>query len=611
MLKIIFSDNTYYVEITPDVMLAELVARAGIMLDLRCGGFGVCGRCKVELLSGEFVINGKTKKVTSRPMSALACRTSLNGTDAEISVPQNSVVHADGKIAVDYEHVPKPQSPGFCLFKIIPPCEFTVDGMRSLAEIPDAGDLYWPPETLRLLGKCCHDDTTIHVAVVNRQNRPGWAAAALPQPFDPLGVAIDVGTTTVAMALLDLKNDEPLASASAYNRQANRGDNVATRISYSSGSPENLAELRRLIINDTINPLLARLFAETKRNPNEVIKVSVSGNTVMSHLLLGISPRSIGVMPFLPTLRVYPEITAGEAGVAVNPGALLDVLPAVSGYIGGDIVAGIMASGMMSSENRHSLLIDIGTNCEIVLFSEQKLYACAAAAGPAFEGAGIACGSRAAAGAIDSIKISSELALSFTTIEDAPPVGLCGSAIIDFVAAGFTSGLLDTYGRFNLERLRQCGRYYEVDYGNGIIHTCMIATGGGGKPIYVSEADIEQVLKAKAAVYAGVKSLIATCQRKFDELEKVYLAGGFARYLSIQNAITLGMLPPLPSERFHKIGNGALAGAVISLFDPESTAVARHLIDQPEIIELNILPEFENDYIDALLIPNFKPEEFQ
>lgn len=541
MLKINFSDNVYQVEITPDTMLSELAARVGIMLDLRCAGFGVCGRCRVELLSGTFIMDGK-KTLVDAPVSAPACRTQALGGKAEIFVPAISVVHTDGQIAVDYEHIRKP--------------------LRS--NVAKKG----------------------------------------------LAVAIDVGTTTVAMVLMDLERDEPLASVSAYNRQSACGDNVSSRISCAMAAPEKLQHLRHLIVRETINPLLRRLFAETHKNLQEVSKVSVAGNTVMAHLFIGASPESIGVLPFRPMYREFPAMTAKEAGLDVNPEAIVSLIPAISGYIGGDVTAGIIASGIDQNHQR-SLLIDVGTNCEIVLCDGQNLYACAAAAGPAFEGAGIACGSRAAAGAIDHVWITEDLQLNYSTIEDAAPAGLCGSAIIDFLAEGFRCGLIDSFGRYNLDMLRIFGRYHEVDYGHGVIHGCVIAISSHGKPVYVSEADIEQVLKAKAAVYAGIKALLEQCHMKFNDLETVYLAGGFARYLHIENAVELGMLPPLKPDIYRKIGNSSLAGAVMDSIDPDFAKLATDIIDIPHIIELNILPEFENHYIDALMIPHFNPGEFE
>lgn len=609
MLKIKYGDDTYMVEPSPGIMLAELVGRAGIMLDLRCAGFGVCGRCQVRLTAGDFLVSGEPVTATAtNPVDAPACHTEILGTEAEIIVPPESVVHADGQIAVDYTGFVHPERRACTLGQLKRPADFTVTA-RSLTALDGYARDYWPLPALRELGEN-FTDTTDNQAWVARLEDPGhgWISAVRPECFTPLAVAIDIGTTTVAVVLLDLDSNEPLCSVSAYNRQAVCGDNVASRISYSNATG-GLERLRRLIVEETINPLLGRLLHETGRTKTDIVKVSVAGNTVMSHLFLGISPRSIGVIPFLPVSRSFAPLSAADCGLAVNPAARVEVLPAIAGYIGGDLTAGIIASGQHHRTAR-SLLVDIGTNCEIILCDGDRLYACAAAAGPAFEGAGIACGSRAAAGAIDRIDFDAAGKISYTTIDHAPPAGLCGSAMLDFLAGGFNCGLIDSFGRYNLDLLRANGHYLEVDYGNGPVHACVVASRPGGKPVYVSEADIEQVLKAKAAVYAGIKALLRQCKMKAADLEIVFLAGGFAKYLRVASAVTAGMLPPLPDNVFRKIGNSSLAGAVMNAVDPDFPALAEKVIDMPEAVELNTLPEFEDLYIDALMLPNFDPAAF-
>jgi len=587
MLTISFGNESYEMENESATLLADLIVRAGIMPDLRCGGMGICGRCQVELQFGEFLVDGiKITVVQGQPQVASACRTEVCSGPAAIVVPLEATIHADGQIAIDYEQLPQPQRSG-CNLEII---------AQSVASTYN-----WSLPAARELGQSLDgDNVSIWAAIPAGKTRR--VAAVKNQPFIPLGVAIDIGTTTVAAVLVDWENNAPLASVSAYNRQAVCGDNVASRISYSV-APGGLEKLRRLIVVETINPLLRRLLAETNRKSEDIVKVSVTGNTVMEHLFLGISPRSIGTLPFLPPLREFPELTAAELGLAVNPAALVSLVPAIAGYIGGDLTAGIIASGQHRDTQR-TLLTDIGTNCEIILCDGGQLYACAAAAGPAFEGAGIVCGSRAAGGAIDHIEINTNLQFHFTTIDQAPPVGLCGSAIIDFLAEGFRSGLIDAFGRYNLEMLRQIDRYLAIDYGHGTIHACVIARRRGGKIIHVSEADIEQVLKAKAAVYSGIQTLLEQRGLTYADLDTVYLAGGFARYLRVENAVTLGMLPPLRDGVYRKIGNSSLAGAVMNLIDPDFPDLAAATIRRPQTIELNTVPDFENHYIDALMIPN-------
>ncbi|MDD5727920.1 MAG: ASKHA domain-containing protein [Victivallales bacterium] len=546
MLKIRFNNHFYQTDNSGGELLSDLITNAGIMLDLRCGGSGVCGRCRVTLISGRFSIKDRIIEVgPGCPVESFSCRTRVESGNAEISVPLTSVIHPDGQIAMDFE--------------------------------------------------------LLHLQEINGPRK-------IESSF-PLGLAIDIGTTTVAVALLDLERNRVLATVSAYNRQSQCGDNVSSRISYSIGKG-GLEHLRSLLIADTVNPLIRRLLADTGNEASGIGKVSVSGNTVMSHLFLGISPASIGALPFTPATRIYPQRSAAECELEINPAAAVTILPSVSGYIGGDLTAGILVSGIDKFDGRRSLLIDIGTNCEIILNDGEQLFACAAAAGPAFEGAGIFCGSRAAGGAVDHIRIDKGLELTYSTINGENPAGLCGSGLVDFMAAGFSCGLIDEFGRYDPGKLKRCGRYLEIDYGHGPLHAAEIAVNSEGKAIYVSEADIEQALKAKAAVYAGISSLLDSANLKLTYIDQVHLAGGFARYLNVANAIVIGMLPPFAAGKIHQLGNSALAGAIMNTCLPEFYHRAGEIIDLPQVVELNLLPDFEDSYIDALLIPNFDPDKF-
>jgi uncharacterized 2Fe-2S/4Fe-4S cluster protein (DUF4445 family) len=411
-----------------------------------------------------------------------------------------------------------------------------------------------------------------------------------------LAVAIDIGTTTVAVALLDAMHGEIIGSASNYNHQICYGDNVISRISYASESPENLLELQRCVIEETINPLLRKVCLDAGREQSEIKQVSVAANTVMTHLFLGISPASIGVMPFEPEMKIFPAVKAEILNLAVAPDAIVRAVPAASGYIGGDIVAGVVVSGI-SELTGVAALLDIGTNCETVLFDGKKLFSCASAAGPAFEGAGIGCGCRAMAGAIEHISFDHRLDYQLAVIGNIKPTGICGSAMIDFIANGRDCGLINELGRFDVELLKRTGNL--INLNDGII-ACRISS---SPDIYISEKDLEQILKAKAAVYSGLQTLCGCQGFSFENLTKLYLAGGFAQYINYRNAVKIGMLPDIAPERLEIIGNSSLAGAVQNAID--STAMTRMIAVSREIddIVLNTVPEFEYNYIDALLLP--------
>jgi uncharacterized 2Fe-2S/4Fe-4S cluster protein (DUF4445 family) len=414
--------------------------------------------------------------------------------------------------------------------------------------------------------------------------------------FNGIAVVIDVGTTTIAISLIDASNGKIIGSSSDYNKQFKYGDNVVSRIAFSSESPENLELLHETLIDQNINPMLEGLCYAHNIQPEDIKIISVSGNTVMTHLMWNLSPASMGTIPFAPETRIFPEIKAVELGINSAPNAVLRAVPAISGFIGGDITAGIATSGIFSG-HKCALLIDVGTNCETVLLHNKKLYACASAAGPAFEGAGVSCGSRGEQGAIEAVRIKDDFCIECEVIGGGEPHGICGSGMIDFVAQARERGLLNEFGRFDVELLKRTGRY--INIGQNII-ACKLNEDGN---IYMSEKDIESILKAKAAIFAGIKSLTSQENCSVCKFDKIYLAGGFAKYINIRNAIKIGMLPDLHLKTYKKIGTSSLAGAALHILTINSKHKYKEIIGEVNDIVLNTVPEFEMNYIDALMLP--------
>lgn len=539
--------------------LSEVVREAGIHIDLRCSGKGTCGKCLVELISGSFKTDGMLieLKPGDPSQTVKSCATVVLDNDSEIFIPETSLIGSGGRIAEDFA------------------------------------------------GHECETFPSVKMAGTEKTVFSGgnWRNIASSAAV-PLGLAVDVGTTTIAAALIDMRDGNIIATASEYNRQAVHGDNVAARISWSVEKDGNLAELQRAVIDKTINPLIGKLCRTSGFSHDCILNACIAGNTVMTHIFFGISPESIGVLPFTPVMNIYPDICAGALGLKINPEAPVAAVPSISGYIGGDITAGIFVSGLMR-KHELSVLVDIGTNCETALFDGSGIYTCAAAAGPAFEGAGVNCGCRALAGAIDSVRISTDIKFTLTTIDNKPARGICGSGMIDFVASGFRCGLIDNFGRLDIEKLKSAGRYFAAEAAGIQSHACLLT-----KDIYVSESDIEQILKAKAAVYSGLKTLLGTRGYDFSDLKNIYLAGGFARYIDIDSAVGIGMLPEGAGIDIKKIGNSSLAGACCALKNYRSRKTFEEISAVPENIMLNTVPEFESNFIDALLLPNFNEAEF-
>jgi uncharacterized 2Fe-2S/4Fe-4S cluster protein (DUF4445 family) len=525
--------------------LAQLLETAGLHLNLRCGGEGVCGGCRIQLAAGRFRTDGQTLTLPAGSQhDAFACQTHVVSADAEIIIPSGSLLETGGQIVSDF-HAPQPTA------------------SASLA------------------------------------------ADAM------LAAAVDIGTTTVALVLLDPSSGHILARASQYNQQIRKADDVASRISFCRTDSE-VRVMQELIIQQTINPLLAEACAVAGVKTDRVQRLAVAGNTVMEHLFLGLPVESIGRLPFKAVRHIHPPCEASTLGLTMVPRGRVDVVPSVAGYIGGDITADIHAAHLLA-RGGESVLVDIGTNSEVVYALDGRLLACATAAGPAFEGAGLLHGRRASHGAIEHVRCDAALNFQCDVIGGGQADGICGSGIIDFLAEAFRLGLLNTHGRYDVERLKSAGRYAHSQLARGSSHACVLVpayASANGQAIVVTERDLEQVLKAKAATYAGLKTLLTMQGRTVRDIPRFVLAGGFARHIELANAITLGLLPDLPLDRFEVLGNGSLAGAYLALTDAAALPAMEQISHQPQVVELNRTPDFEDNFIDALLIPNLNVEEF-
>ena len=418
------------------------------------------------------------------------------------------------------------------------------------------------------------------------------------------GVAVDVGTTTVVAALIDLETGKVLSRESLYNQQILKADDVVSRISLCS-EPGNLETLKELVVDHTLNPLIHKLCTGTGIDKKQIVHLAISGNTVMMHIFFGVSPASIGVIPFKPVSHTFSS-TAAELGIDARSDALVETVPAIAGYIGGDITSDLYVSNL---SGRLSVLIDIGTNGEMVACLDGQMTACATAAGPAFEGAGLLHGARAASRAIDSIAYNETLDFELTVIGEPSPMGLCGSAIIDFIAEGFRCGLINAMGRYDIEMLKREDRYESICG----MHACMLVApelSATGESITITEGDVAEILKAKAAIYAGLKTLLAELGKTVHDIDHLVLAGGFAKHINLENAICIGLLPDIEIEKYDVIGNGSLAGAALALLDKGTQQDYLDLIEKPEIVTLNQTEHFTNYFQEALAIPNLDESDF-
>jgi len=418
--------------------------------------------------------------------------------------------------------------------------------------------------------------------------------------------AVDIGTTTVVVLLVDLVTGEVLSRAGGFNEQIRFGDNVVTRIE-AGRNAETLTAMQRAIVKETIQPLLVRACDRAKRLPERIVGGTMAGNTTMLHLLVGEDPTPLGIAPFTPRFISGRRVNAGDIGLEV-PGlgaALpLQLLPGIAAYIGADITAGVYATGMTFDE-QPSLLVDIGTNGEIVLQSGGDLFGCATAAGPAFEGCGLRCGTRAREGAVSDLNLRlNPTALETEVIGNVPLAqanGICGSAYVDFLATGRTGGLLGGAGRFEPQVWESLpAELRHVADGERALR---IAGGNGAGVLRISEVDVALLLQAKAAIGAGIEVLLESAGICAGDIHKVYLAGGFGMHLNVAHAITIGLLPGFREQQVRVVGNTSLAGALLALVDRTTLTEMEELRQQVQVIELNLADGFEDHYIEHLMLP--------
>jgi len=405
----------------------------------------------------------------------------------------------------------------------------------------------------------------------------------------PLGLAVDLGTTTVAMMLIDLRNGRVLGRNAMFNQQMEFGDDVLTRINL---CPDSLEVLQKAVVANTLVPLVERTLESAGRDAADLVSYAIVGNTTMLHLLAGVDPTPLGLAPFTAAFldhRVYGATDLGLPGDGE-----VHLLPGAAAYVGADLIAGCLATGQAYDE-RTTLLVDVGTNGEIILKHDDRLEGCATAAGPAFEGAKLSAGMRAADGAIEHLDFEGDnLDIAVEVIGDIEAVGVCGSAYLDLLAGGRRIGLLNDAGRFDLEHPA-----IEPGYGSRQLTLAR----ADGRVVGVSEIDIASLLQAKAAIGAGIVSLLARRKITPDRVDAVYLAGGFGRHIRPASAVGCGLLPGFRPEQVEAVGNSALAGAYLALLDRTTLDEMSRIAERIEVVELNLEPDFQNNYIEHLALP--------
>jgi uncharacterized 2Fe-2S/4Fe-4S cluster protein (DUF4445 family) len=602
-INLLFNERA--VRVPYGVTLFDAASWNGIAIDSTCGGHGTCKKCRIRIADDPPAPSSlDVRAYTPQEIKdgwRLACRT-LATRDTQVEVPPLTTRPKAATVGVGRQVILRPAVQKRYLELTEPDLSDQASDLeRVLARLDDLeprAELAVLKTLGRTLREADYKVTAVVVDDVLIAVEPGDTTGRR------FGIAFDLGTTTVVATVLDLGTGTPAAVAATLNKQQPFGADVITRISATMMDPGALDKLQALA-QETLAELAAEVCAAGGVEPDEVYEVALAGNATMTHIVLGIDPEPLGMAPFILATRLYPEILAADLGLPVHPRARAVVFPSFGAYVGGDITAGLLASGM-DRDARVRLFVDIGTNCEIVLGNRDWLLATAAPAGPAFEGAAIRCGMRAADGAIEVVTMTPD-ELTMKVIGDTEPQGLCGSGLVDAVTGLVRLGLIDESGRFVTEaaaaekapglagRLTMIGKERVF-----VLHWRGPAAEDG---IYLSQRDVRELQFAKAAIATGWHILLEEAGLTQADVKQVLLAGSFGSFLSPAAAIRIGLVPKVPVQRVVPAGNVAGEGAKMALLSLRERAGALALLEEVRYVELSDRADFNDRFVEQLSFP--------
>jgi uncharacterized 2Fe-2S/4Fe-4S cluster protein (DUF4445 family) len=605
--------------------LLQAARQAGVHINASCGGAGLCGKCRVQVVAGA-VTGGEGKHLSRADLEEgirQACTAGVTG-EVAVRIPQASGLLPGGLAPMPARHFARLHR-----FEIeslrkeglfAPPVEklfVELPRPSALDNMADAGRLILAlnnqyeehglvlslPVLRKLRQVLREDDFLVTVTIARPVNRKGGSYVVNVQPGNwmdrSFGLAFDIGTTTVQGQLVNLHSGRVLAEGGDYNGQLGFGEDVISRMLHAE-TAAGQAKLQASVAG-TINGLIGRLLKAADADVDEITSITLAGNTVMTHLLLGLEPHNIRRSPYVPVSTFFPPIRATDLSLELPHHVISMIYPAISSYVGGDIVAGVMGSGMYRTEAL-TLYIDIGTNAEIVIGNREWLVCAACSAGPAFEGGGITHGMRAAEGAIEDFSLDpATLEPMNITLGNRPALGICGSGLLAIVAALFENGVIDQRGRFkpglpsSRVRAGRNGCEYVLVWGEEAAE---------GRDIVINEVDIGNFLRAKAAIFAGVKTLVEEVGLAVGDLEQVILAGAFGSYINLDCAMTVGLLPEVDPEKIVYVGNGSLMGARMSELSNHIRRDVLEVVHRMTSFELSEVVGFKDQYVASLFLPH-------
>ncbi|KJS81289.1 MAG: ferredoxin [Peptococcaceae bacterium BICA1-8] len=615
MIKVLFQPDNVVIEVETQTTILQAANKAGIQLNATCGGKGTCGKCLVRVLKGDYLLKDDTilRKTGKLP----ACQ-AIVLSDIEVEIPQESKL-TKHKVLIQNENILAEKE-----LEILAGCDFSPLVKRYEVKVPEptltenatdlnrlmieltkhvsCSDIKISLPVLRKLAHALRDGNWRVSIDVAHINGCGEIIDILPgKSEEPLyGLAIDIGTTTVVVFLIDLLSGKIIDKRGTYNKQAKFGDDVISRMVYADEEINGLEDLQQAVLN-SINELISEIFKIHPSIKGDFVKIVVcAGNTTMTHLLLALDPKFIRLEPYIPTAAQFPAVKIKDLDLPLYAEGWIVNIPSIASYVGGDIVAGALAVGIEKSEEL-TLFIDIGTNGEMVLGNKEWLVSCACSAGPAFEGGGITFGMRAMRGAIERIQIDKNFEVSFETIENDKAVGICGSGLIDGLSKLHSSGIIDRTGKFQTDvptdRLRQ-------GYNGPEFVLVWAKESGINKDIIITESDIKNLLRAKGAIFAGIRCMLDIVALEMGSIDKVLIAGGFGNYLNLDDAIKIGLLPDLDRTRYQFVGNTSVKGAQAVLLSTNAYHQSLELSKKMTYLELSVGNTFMEEFVSATFIPH-------
>lgn len=630
MNKVIFKfDNDPDVEVFANdgEVLLEVAKKANVVIDAPCSGNVSCGKCIVKIVSGE-VQSSISRHITEEEYNKgfrLACNSKICG-DVTVKVPdiasafkkkmKISDLSSEEELKIfrtTQERIAAAGIDNTNDFKIVDLTmnEPTIDDTmpdnerftRALAAEIGTDNIRISYKIMVKLPRVLRENNW-HVKVLYSNEHEHIVVNDVIDPKRKLivaGLAIDIGTTTVSAVMFDMMDGSFLARGAMGNGQIRYGADVINRI-IEAGKEGGAKKLKKAIINETINPLIREMCASAGISRDFIYRMCIAGNTTMNHLFAGIYAEPIRMEPYIPEFFHLEDLRAGDVGVAVNPDAKIIMCPNIGSYVGGDITAGVLANTMWANPEM-TLFVDLGTNGEIVFGNSDFLMSCACSAGPAFEGGDISCGMRAMDGAIESITIDMDtLEPHYNVIGDEgqKPVGICGSGIIDIISELFKTGAISPLGKFAKENDRI--RYDEDGMGEYVI--AFADESGSGKDVTLNEVDIDNFIRAKGAIFSGIRTLLMSLDFDVEMIDKLVVAGGIGSGINMENAINIGMFPKIPLEKYEYIGNSSLSGAYSALFSNAAEQKVYEIGQSMTYIELSTTPGYMDEFVAACFLPH-------